>query len=354
MISIGFIYFIDEGNIDYMENNIIAYCYSDKYKFQKIKNIYDLDQSVLWVSNKKENTVPFIKPCYYLGFSIENIIYFLNLKISEINRNIHLIYFVLKNSIIKINNHYKVDFESDSLSRDIFNNFKVSKIRFNQDKIQDFIKERKDVIISTEGLKKKGNKIALSFLDYYEIRNICKNKMPLGNWKRTKIIPSKNNKEVKFIIKVKVVESKKWLSDIISKNYSEDGMWIIGEEFFFLKEVGAKIKILDAYYSDAVFYLKDIEPNKLFKIKPEENNISNYISSLVYMNSFKNKNSIINAWLSQLDKVNMLKVSFVLSSFDIEVVAFGNNMIIVNTENNIDKIIKISNKIGLNYPLSIL
>lgn len=362
MYNIGVVFFKDTLN------PTIGVAYSKTHLLQKITTINDLDKNIIWFSNAKENEIlnSNIKNSLYFANSPNSIIYRLGLKEEKVEKIVKELYFLYEKIINKLISAYNIKIENRFLTEEIYKILNFKNYNINDNSIKDIMKNINSAEYTSCIKNQNKKQLYLSSSKYTYVKDLCKTMIPVGNWKRMtfKDIESKDkdwfikiSSKHHFLASVKLSNIDKNLVKVLPEKYIKNKVWINNYEYEFLDKL-CTIYIDEMYISKNKIYLEEIEPKKLFKVdKIEEAYISNYIAANNYINSFQKEENIISFWLKMQDKTNMLKVAFIFSKFGIEVHSYGSGSLVVGYEQNkqeIEKILKISEKLNLNYPLELL
>lgn len=361
MYNIGVVFFKD------IINPNVGIAYSETYLFQKINKITELDNNIIWFSNIKDTSdFDNVKNSNYFGNSLNSIIYRLGLKEEKVEKVIKELYYLFDKIINKLIKNYNIRIENDQLTEEIFKILDFKKYNFNDLEIKDILKNITSAEFTSLNANKNKKPLYLSSSKYSYVKELCKTMIPIGQWKKMTFKEIENkpsdwfckiaNKH-HFLASVKLTNIDKELVKVLPSKYLKNKIWINNYEFEFLEKL-CEIYVDELYVSKTRIYLEEIEPKKLFKIKKqEESYISNYIAANNYINAFQKEDNIISYWLKMQDKTNMLKIAFIFSKYGIEVNSYGSGSLLVyydNTKEEISKIIKLSEKLGLNYPLELL
>lgn len=347
------------------ENGI---AYSKKNLLEKVDNIYDLDDKIIWFTNiRSELDFPVhIKKNNFFTESTTSIIYQKGMKNEPIESIVKELFNLYLKIIDKIYNIYNVDINEERLSLALNKSYKTKKYNVKDEKITKKLENNVSAELTSVKRNKNKKQLFLTTNKYKYFKRICKTMFPIGIWKhlkyddlkkRDKNWYNKISKKHHFLISAKLTKINPSLNSILPYKYKNSKVWINNYEYDFLKNY-CNIFIDEMLISKQKVYLESIQEKKLYKIKPyEETYLSNSIAATVYINSFLEQDNIISYWLKIQDKTNMLKIAFIFSKMEIDVLSYGSGSILVsyeNTKEEINKIISICDKLNLNYPLELL
>tara|TARA_B100000700_G_C15063722_1_gene868054 strand:+ start:2631 stop:3734 length:1104 start_codon:yes stop_codon:yes gene_type:complete len=347
------------------ENGI---AYSKTNLLEKVDNINDLDDKIIWFTNiRSELEFPLkIKKNNFFTESMTSIIYQKGMKNEPLESIVKELFDLYLKIINNISKEYNVDIDEERFSLSLNKSYKIKKYNIKEEKIIEKLENNVSAELTSVKRNKNKKQLFLTTNKYNYFKKICKTMFPIGIWKHLKYNDIKNkdkewfnniSKKYHFIISVKITKINPALNSILPYKYKNSKVWINNYEYEFLKNY-CNIFIDEMLISKQKVYLESIQQKKLYKVKPyEETYLSNSIAATIYMNSFLENNNIMSYWLKIQDKTNMLKIAFIFSKMNIDVLSYGSGSVLIsydNTKEEINKIISICDKLNLNYPLELL
>jgi hypothetical protein len=367
--EIGCVLFVDEIN------GVNGIGYSPTTNFIKVNEYSELDKNIIWITNLSPKltdtfTSKNIKSSHFFGIKIDSLIYQMGLSTLPRKNVVKEIYNIVKNTIDAVSKNYDVRLYKNTLVKNLIDNFNLSSLEYNDDqKIVDLLRNNNSNVEITNIARTKNELQAYVFYPRYEyIRKLCKTSIPKGSWKELdkKVIRDKSNKwfvnlskKYHFVALVKLTNIKKELDYLLPSKYKNAKIWITDAEYNFFVNY-CKIHVDEVKVCTGRMHLEQIEPKKLFKLHSyEKTSISNGLAAYNYLYSFleHSPDSILSSWIKRSDKVRMLNVAMIFAKYDLKVTSFGAGGLLISVKDesgNIDKVIKICEKLNLYYPMLLL
>lgn len=328
-----------------------------------------LKKNKIWISNLKKSLNEFIKQENFFSCYFEEIYYYYNIGHRDISYKIKILANVFNdiekyiskndmhfdfNHLLKYDNFYEIFKNIVKINkRDFFKNYSFEKINILK-KIND-----ENVLIGSE-----------SYQDFYlrvneiEFLNFIKKiKIPIGEWELIPVEKLGNNlefenwfnalsKEYEFIAfgRIKSINFKD--KKILSKRLKEENTFFFKKEIEFLKDI-ADIEVTDIYLcSESEIFYNYL--NYIPKIK--KTTISNRILIRNYIKKlFDEIKEFFVLWFKINKRVNLLKTVYVMNKVNINILAYGNDELIISVKRNqVKNALEYIEKLRLLYPLNLL
>jgi hypothetical protein len=364
-IKIGIILFIDEKN----GTNGVGYSEHLKNKKIKISSYNKLDEDIIWFTNINNEALPLdnkIKKANYFGITLDTIIYQLGLTSLSRLKIVEGCYHIIDNIVNNTNNLYDYKNTHNNLKDSIL---PILKNNIKKDtEILDILKQDNSNFQVNKTARSKDENQAYLFMPRFNYNENMQNlSIPNGKWSniKTSTFIDKNkdwfialSKKYHFIVNVTISNVPKELNLLLSEKSSANKTWITDFEFLFYSKL-CDIKIHQLKINSEKEILNDIFSQKVISVQQiERDSISSGIIANAYTQSIveKNKNNIISYWINSYDKLEMLKCSLYFIKNNIKVISFGAGSVLISYSKNEDvrKIILLSNKLNLQFPSHLL
>lgn len=362
--KIGLALFIDSEN----GNDGVGLVGTKNSKKIKISSFRKLDENVIWITNIKNNqSLPSnVKSNEYLNYDLEKLIYKLGLNTSsrlKITKELHTIIINLLTRVYHTKKYTFDEFKSSMFLYDL--NGDISKNN-NFFKINGFFKKTKSKTFITKLTKIKNEKdLCLFEKNDNVLESISECSVPIGKWKKInqKTLVNKDidwflslQKKHHFVIEANIKIINNELNFLIpNKMYS--GKSLITDVELGLIHKFSDIKITNLYINDKKENIKSLFNTEIFKsIDYQKGSVTSDLLSNSNIELIKSKNfGDINYWLDTYEQISLLKKCLVLLNYEIKVLGYGNGNILISylKSENEQKILNISNKLKLLYPVNI-